>query len=216
MLAKFYEDILDKKGSEILAFDARIITVDDQSHIIEMGLSDLRGESVFHSLVRPSAQIPRDFFGGELLGIDKHSLAAAPALHQLRDQFVSAAKGKVLIGYCTSRARKSMGVAGYPLWLCQHFLDIRDEFSRYMNDFDEKTGRLRRFSLTMAAMFFEGYEPRPLRDAYVDPSTAKWFPLRWDYGYGSIYRCRQVITVARGLAATTLGRNGYRMCAGIR
>lgn len=216
MLTNYHEDILDKKGNEILAFDARIVTVDDRSHIVEMGLVDLRGESVFHSLVRPSVHIPSGFFGGELLGIDKRELAAAPGLNQLRDQFLAVARGKVLLGYCTKRARKALGVAGYPLWLCRHFFDVRDAFSDYMNEFDEKAGRLRRFSLTVAAMYFEGYEPRSLRDDFVDPSMARWFPLRWDYSYGSTYRCRQVVTVARGLAATALGRNGYRMCSGVR
>ncbi|HML29681.1 MAG TPA: hypothetical protein PKE16_12740 [Hyphomicrobium sp.] len=214
MLAKFHEEILDKKGSDILAFDARVIPIDGRCHIVEIGLVDLRGEAVFHSLVRPSIQVPSAYFGGELLGIDKRELAAAPGLSQVRDRFLAAAKGKVLLGYCTRRARKVLGVAGYPLWLCRHFFDVRDEFSTYMDEHDEKHGRLRRFSLTVAAMYFEGYEPRALRDEYVDPNMARWFPLRWDYGFGSIYRCRQVVTVARGLAAAALGRSGYRMCAG--
>ncbi len=212
MLTNYHEDILDKKGNEILAFDARIVTVDDRSHIVEMGLVDLRGETVFHSLVRPSTHV---FSDTDLLGIDKLALTEAPSLSQIHDHFISAAKGKLLIGYCTNRARKILAINGYRTWLYRH-VDIRDEFSRHMDEYDITAGRLRRFSLSVAALYFEGYEPRPLRDEYVDPVTTRWFPLRWDYGYGSVYRCRQVVTVARGLAAVALGRNGYRMCAGIR
>lgn len=211
MLSQFYEEIFAASSDNLLVVDVRVARIFGRDHIFEIGLTDLHGQSVFQSFVNPGIDVPSSVFRDELFGVTRNDVTKAPALADVCSDFCKKIEGKILAGYALER----MKAVTHNRFSCCKILDVRGEFSTYRGEFDAMRGRLRRYSLSVAAMYFEGFEPCAMHDEYLDPNLTRWLPLRGEYSCGSIYRCRQVLTVMRGIAATALGRTGYRMCAGM-